>query len=391
MRAVAVTGLGIVTCLGRGIPAHRAALVDGRSGLEVLSLFSMEGLTPAPVGQIPAAHLDPTGASRSLAIALSAARDAMGTNTFERAGVLAVGTTTGGIYESEQHYSRHRGEVGRAERNLLAHHAAGTIADGVGSRLSLRGERHTFSTACSSSANAIGFGAMRVAAGAPWALVGGVDSLCRLTYGGFHALKLISDLPCQPFDQDRRGLSLGEAGAFLLLESEASARKRGATLHGFVSGWGMASDAFHMTAPHPEGRGAISAMRAALLDAGLGIEEVDYVNAHGTATPANDRAEALALRAVFGDAQPWTSSTKGMTGHTLGAAGAVEAVLSLLSMETQWLPATLGLRVPEAGLGIRHVPIGGAAANVNAVLSSSFGFGGNNTALVLTRSAPGDV
>ena len=246
--------------------------------------------------------------------------------------MLALGTTTGGILESEQHFLKHRGAIGAEDRELLLYHAMGTVTDVLGRALGLSAEGHTFSTACSSSANAIGFGASIVARRGGWALVGGVDSLARITYAGFHSLKLLSSAPCRPFDRHRRGLSLGEGAAFLLLESEAQARERGVPILGFVTGWGCASDAYHPTAPHPRGDGAVAAIQSALADARLRPSDVDYVNAHGTATPANDVSEGLALQRVFGDDCPLTSSTKGLTGHTLGAAGAIESVLSLIAL-----------------------------------------------------------
>ncbi len=226
---------------------------------------------------------------------------------------------------------------------------------------------------------------MRVSSGAPWALAGGVDSLCQLTFCGFHSLKLLSPFPCRPFDRARQGLSLGEGAAFLFLEPLEIAEQRGTPILGVVAGWGCATDAHHMTAPHPEGKGAIAAMRQALTDAGVRPEQVDYVNAHGTATPANDRIEALALAAVFADSMPPTSSTKGATGHTLGAAGAIEAALCALFLAEGFAPPTIGLGEPDPDLKVRHIEPDGLAAPLRVALSTSFGFGGNNAALVITR------
>jgi 3-oxoacyl-(acyl-carrier-protein) synthase len=384
MRGVVITGVGIVSALGSGASAQLDALKAGRSGLRPLSLFSLQGLPPLPVGEVDASVLGDTGA-RTPGLALVAARQALQGAALEGAGVLAVGTTTGGIPESERHYFQHRGQEGADDRELLRHHAAGTVADVLASELGLTAERHTFSTACSSSANAIGYGAARVERGAPWALVGGVDALSRLTYAGFHSLKLLSSTACRPFGQGRTGLSLGEGAAFLLLESEERARKRGARILGSVAGWGCTADAYHITAPHPEGLGAIAAMRAALEDAGLSPKDVDYVNAHGTATPANDRAESFALGTVFGGEVPLTSSTKGATGHTLGAAGAIEAVYCVLALQAGFAPASIGLTEPDPELRVRHVPAGGVEGPLKVALSNSFGFGGNNTALVITR------
>jgi len=380
--------LGIVSSLGCGTKQHLESIQTARSGLKPLTSFRLTGLHPTPVGEVEEPWLSDAEGHRSISLAQNAARQAMGSATLDTPGVVAIGTTTGGIFESEQHYLKHRGREGSEDRGLLKHHSVGTIADVLAAALNLAGERYTFSTACSSSANAVGFGASLVEEGAPWALVGGVDSLCRLTYCGFHALKLLSNEPCRPFDSNRRGLSLGEGAAFLLLEKDERARDRGASILGYVGGWGCSSDAYHVTAPHPEGRGAAAAMRAALADAGISPSDVDYVNAHGTATDANDRAEAIALEAVFQAPGPLTSSTKGATGHTLGAAGAIEAVISVLSLSAGYAPATIGMKNPDPQLRIRHVPAGGVSMPLGVVLSNSFGFGGNNAALVLMRSSP---
>jgi 3-oxoacyl-(acyl-carrier-protein) synthase len=388
MRGVAITGLGIVSGLGLGPSAHLEGLRTARSGLRSLSLFSLPGLPALPVGEVDEGRVAGHPA-RSIALALLAARQATGQTTPSGPGVIAVGTTTGGILESEQHYLRHRGEEGKLDRELLRYHPAGAIADVLAAELELSGERHTFSTACSSSANAIGYGAARIQQGAAWALVGGVDSLCRVTYAGFHALKLLAPEPCRPFDQARQGLSLGEGAAFLLLEDEPRARSRGAGVLGFVDGWGCSADAYHMTAPHPEGQGALAAMTAALSDAEVNAADVDYVNAHGTATPANDRAEAFALAALFKAPGPLVSSTKGSTGHTLGAAGAMEAVFCVLALAAGFAPQTLGLQEPDPTLPfLRHVPRGGVAGPLKVALSNSFGFGGNNASLLFTRAPP---
>ncbi len=374
--------------LGRGLPAHVEGLKKGATALTPLTLFTTAGLESRPVGEVRTQWLaGGEGDSRSQRLALAAAIDALGKSQPQGEGLIAVGTTTGGIYESEQHYARHRGTQGvPADRHLLTNHALGTIADRLARNLKLGGERHTFATACSSSANAIGYAAARVEAGAPWALAGGVDSLCRLTWAGFHSLKLLSGAACKPFDRNRNGLSLGEAAAFLLLEPIAAARARGAEIFGMVTGWGCSADAYHMTTPHPEGVGAIAAMRAALADAGCPPEEIDYVNAHGTATPANDKAEGLAVRTVFGAKLPPVSSTKGITGHTLGAAGALEAAIGLLAIREGLLPGTVGMEEVDPLIGFDPLGPKPTFARVSKVISNSFGFGGNNAALVLERA-----
>lgn len=381
---VAVTGMGVLSSAGRGLAAHTKALREGKAALGPLTLFEAPGIEPRPAGQIPDAQFaDATGGGRTHRLARAAAADALGGFKPSSAGVIALGTTTGGIFETEAHYAKHRGQPGAEDRALLKNHALGTVADRLCRELLLPGERHTFATACSSSANAIGYAAQRVQSGAPWALAGGVDSLCRTTWCGFFSLKLLSPFACRPFDKGRQGLSLGEAAAFLLLEPEAAARARGAQIHGFVTGWGLAADAHHMTAPHPEGLGAARAMQLALRDAGLEPAAIDYVNAHGTATPANDKAESLALKTVFGERPVPVSSTKGITGHTLGAAGAIEAVFSLLAIGESFLPANVGVLEQDPECPVALVTGGSTPGRVRKVISNSFGFGGNNTALVL--------
>ncbi len=388
MQDVAITGIGLLSCLGRGASEHLDALRASRSGLRPNQLFDAEGIPPTCVGAVHEGRIDPDPrGSRTDRLALTAAKDALADAGLATgsAGVIALGTTTGGIDLSENHYLRHRGQPGEADRALLRRHAAGTVADRIGAALRLEGERHTFSTACSSSANAIGYAATAIAAGAPWALAGGADALCRLTFCGFHALKLLSASPCRPFDNGRVGMSLGEGAAFVVLEPWKRAKERGARAYAFVSGWGATADAYHMTAPDPEGKGAAEAMRLALADAGISPLQVDYVNAHGTATPANDRSEAAALHAVFGDAGPGVSSTKGATGHTLGAAGALEAAICALVLSKGFLPETIGLAEPDPELKVNHVPEAGLTAKLSTAISNSFGFGGNNACLAFTR------
>jgi 3-oxoacyl-(acyl-carrier-protein) synthase len=388
LRDVAITGIGVVSALGRGVASHESGLASARTALTPLRLFTAAGIPVAVVGQVPESCLaaDPKS-SRSDRLAFAALSDAIADAKLvpDQPGVLAVGTTTGGIDLSEQHYLKHRGAIGLEDRDLLRRHPAGAVADRLAFSFGLSGERHTFSTACSSSANAIGYAASLVAAGAPWAVAGGVDALCRLTYCGFYSLKLLSSAACKPFDRTRVGMSLGEAAAFVVLEPKPKAVARGAPIYAEVAGWGCTSDAYHMTSPDPEGRRAAGAMEAALNDAGLSASSVDYINAHGTATPANDAAETTAMRSVFREGMPPTSSTKGATGHTLGAAGALEAVVCALVVSRGYAPPTVGLGEPDPALQINHVTARGLRAPFRVALSNSFGFGGNNASLVLLR------
>jgi 3-oxoacyl-[acyl-carrier-protein] synthase II len=213
--------------------------------------------------------------------------------------------------------------------------------------------------------------------------------LCRITYASFNALQAVDPDYCKPFDRHRRGMSLGEGAGILILESLAHARKRGAGIYGEVLGCGISCDANHMTAPDPNATGAVHAMTAALADAGIAPQDVDYINAHGTATPANDLMEIRAIKAVFGNRAQRipVSSTKSMLGHTLGAAGAIEAVACILAIEQRFLPPTIHHETPDETCDLDVVPGGSREAAVSIVLSNSFAFGGNNTCLVLGRFA----
>ena len=291
-----------------------------------------------------------------------------------------IGTSTAGIGATEAAY-RELGEQARfSERYRLPRvHTPHTSSAFTAEVLGLRGPVLTVSTACSSSAKVFANAARLIDSGlADAAVVGGVDSLCLSVLYGFHSLELVSSERCRPFDRGRAGLNLGEAAGFAVLE------KRPERSLGRLLGWGESSDAHHMASPHPEGAGASAAMREALQRAALEPEQVGYINCHGTATPLNDRVEAGAIRAVF-DTPPAAASTKGWTGHTLGAAGIVEAVFSLLALEDEWLPAGLHLSDPEDEWR-EFILAAPRRERVDVVLSNSFGFGGSNCGLLLGRA-----
>jgi 3-oxoacyl-[acyl-carrier-protein] synthase II len=269
---------------------------------------------------------------------------------------------------------------------LIAHQPA-SVTDLVARHLGAHGPRTTIMTACSSSATAIGYAADRIRLGhVDVAIAGGAEGLTRLTYAGFGCLRATApgDEPCRPFDVERKGLTLGEGAAVLVLEEYERARARGATILAVVAGWGITADAHHMTAPHPEGEGAARAMKMALDDARLSADAIGYVNAHGTGTPHNDAAETLAIKTVLGASVP-VSSIKSMVGHTLGAAGAIEAVASVLALRGGFLPPTVNLRTPDPAFGLDYIPGEAREVEIDALLSNSFAFGGNNTVLAFTR------
>ncbi len=396
-RRVAVTGIGAVTALGPDAPSLDRGLRAGTCGARAVTLFDtspfrtkigMQAPDPTPPLDEAKLHLASRPDRFGLQAALEAVRDAgLAAGDLERAACV-FGTGAGGAQLTDV-YTRavlFEGEAA-ADPALLRAHQPASVTDLVCRHLGMIGPRHTIMTACSSSATAIGWAADHVRLGrAAVAIAGGAEGLCLLTWAGFNALRATSAEPCRPFDRKRSGLNLGEGAAVLVLEDEARARRRGARIYGYLAGWGISADAHHMTAPHPEGDGAARAMIAALADARLDADRIGYVNAHGTATPHNDAAEAAAIRRVFGaraGAVP-VSSTKSMVGHTLGAAGAVEAAVSLLALAGGYLPPTVNLVDPEFELDL--VPNAAREARVDAILSSSFAFGGNNTVLAFTRS-----
>ena len=399
MTPLAVSAFTATTACGVGRAALSAALQEGRSGLAPNNLHWaplacwIGRVRKAENMPLPPAHADFDCRNHRLARlaleqdgfgeAVAAARERHGA---ARIG-LFLGTSTSGIRSTEIAYLQRdaRGELPAWFRYDGMHNLDAT-GEFVRRWLQLEGPAMTLSTACSSSAKVFCLAERFIRLGLiDAAVVGGVDSLCLTTLYGFNSLQLVSPEVCRPFDAARRGLSIGEAAGFALLERVALLERdapQAARLR--LLGYGETSDAHHMSTPHPEGEGAARAMREALARAGLQAGDIGYVNLHGTATPANDRAEGKAMQAVFGEGKP-CSSTKGHTGHTLGAAGITEAVVSLLALEGQFLPGSPTTREVEAGLGCAIV-LQPRAASLDGVMSNSFGFGGSNCALIFGRT-----
>jgi 3-oxoacyl-[acyl-carrier-protein] synthase II len=395
VRRVAVTGLGVVSALGPDVASFEAGLRAGRSGIGPLTLFDPTGFRATLAAQAPepAPPVDPerlAHASRPDRFGLQAAFEAVRQAGLDARALadaaLVFGTGTGGLTSTEELV-----RAGDGPPSLLIPHQPASVTDLVARYLGIHGPRTTIMTACSSSATAIGYAGDRIRLGhADVALAGGAEGLTRLTYAGFGCLRATApgDEPCRPFDAERKGLTLGEGAAVLVLEELERARARGANILAILAGWGITADAHHMTAPHPEGDGAARAMTMALADAQLAPDAVGYINAHGTGTPHNDAAETLAIKRVFGARAPSlpVSSIKSMVGHTLGAAGAIEAVASVLALVGGFLPPTVHLRTPDPAFGLDFIPGAARDVRVDALLSSSFAFGGNNTVLAFRRA-----
>ncbi len=391
-----MSGLGIVSPYGAGVKSFWTGLTAGTCAIKPITLIDTEGFRSRIAAEVPAEVVATLGVSRRRSradrLALAAAREALADAGLEgaarRRAALLIGAVGGGMLEGENWYwgearGRPAGSI-RALRSILPLSHAETL----GGRLGLTGPKETVVMACASGAASIALGADLVRAGVtPTALVGGVDALTHICFMGFNALKLLDPTPCRPFDRDRRGMSIGEAAAFLVVEDADHCRARGGRVHARLAGYGMTTDAHHVTAPHPEGEGMIHAMEQALADAGLAPSAVGYVNAHGTGTPQNDRAEALALRRVFGEGGVLVSSTKSLVGHTMAAAGSVEAAATILALQHGLLPPTAGLEHLDPEVPFDCLPITARAAEVGAALSNSFGFGGQNVSLVFERAA----
>ena len=382
------------TCLGRGLEPLHDAMLAGRSGLKPCAFETVELETW--IGEVDGCDDEELPArlntfdcrnNRLAQIGLTqdgfaeAVRVAAERYGRQRIGIF-LGTSTAGILQTELAYRRRDPASGALppDFHYTGTHNTFSVAAFVQAWLGLAGPAVVVSSACSSSAKVFASAARMIAAGLiDAALVGGVDSLCLTTLYGFNSLELTSSQACRPFDRTRDGISIGEAAAFALLERAPDELPQDAIL---LLGVGESSDAYHMSSPHPEGRGARQAMAAALASAGLPAGDIDYINLHGTATPNNDAAEGMAVTALFGATTP-CSSTKGATGHTLGAAGGVEAVIAALALRDGFLPAGAGTRDPEAGLDYLLAP---RRQPVRRVLSNSFGFGGTNCSLILGRA-----
>lgn len=386
-----------------------AALAAGRDGLGPVDLWPTE-LTEYPVGQyrgdLDANLADVPGnaatgralkrLSRSDKLALVACAEAtrqagLDAADLNRLGAgVYVGQSVCGTLASEAQYQTaleqaRRGVYTRKGMGAMFTHEGANTQDALARCFRLSGPTLGFMTACSSGANAIGLAAARVAAGlCDVMLAGGADSLSRIALYGFHSLQVVSPEGPRPFDAERKGMSVGEGAGFVVLESLDHARARGATPLALVTGYGHSCDAHHLTAPHPEGAGAIAAMRGALAQAGLKPADIGYINAHGTATLDNDKTEARAIAAVFGEATVPVSSVKRFFGHTLAAAGAIEAVICARALQQATLPMNLGLRQALADARLDLVMVPRKVPGLRHVLSNSFGFGGNNAALVFS-------
>ena len=395
---IVITGEGIVCAIGQDKPSVLDSLQHKHSGIGTMQ-FLRSCHKELPVGEVPLSNDDmrnllgvkDTLINRTTLMGMLAVRQAL-----EDAGipcdavkekplrlVLISGTTVAGMDITEDLFDQF--SHSDAALQCLRYHSAGASTRLIAEYFDIFAEYTTISTACSSAANALMLGARMLTAGeADVVVAGGAEALSLFHLNGFRSLMILDHEPCRPFDATRAGLNLGEGAAFLVMETEESATRRGVTPHAYLTGYGNACDAFHQTASSDNGEGAYLAMTEALQMAGLKPSDIQYVNAHGTGTPNNDLSESMALRRVFGENMPLISSTKSYTGHTTSASGSIESVICLLALQHQFVPANLGWSQAIDG-GI--VPtMGEDHCHLQHVVCNSFGFGGNDTSLVFSLS-----
>jgi 3-oxoacyl-[acyl-carrier-protein] synthase II len=395
---IAVTGAGIICSIGRDKDEVWQSIRESRAGIGKLTRFPGETFPTdiaAEVGadlNLPIAKRAAKRMSRSDLLALIAANEAMaqangGASSALPIGrtIVSTGTSTGGLLEGESYYFKRllRGRKRAPASRVLQQPTSGP-SDAIARALNLGGGVVSNATACASAGAAIGIAADFLRSHhADAAIAGGSDALCRLTYSGFNVLQAVDANPCSPFGADRKGLTLGEGAGYLVLERWDDAVARGATILAELCGYGATCDAHHPTAPHEDGRGAEAAMRGAMKDGGG--EAVDYVNAHGTGTLLNDSSETRAISAALGNGVP-VSSSKSYFGHTLGAAGGVEAVITVLALMHQLAPPTLRLANAAADCTLDYIPHTPRPLAMTNALSNTFGFGGSNVSLLFRRA-----
>ncbi|KAF0157223.1 MAG: 3-oxoacyl-acyl-carrier-protein synthase II [Syntrophaceae bacterium] len=403
-KRIVITGLGTKNAIGGNVAEFAVALRQGVCGISEIDLFDASEFRTHKGGQIK--NFDPRRSipgefsikrmSRADQLSFAATVEALTDadlypllESYKENMGVAIGGGSGGLFEAENFYVELlKKGIDRSRFSRLSTIYCASSADRIASNLELLGPKTTFMTACSAGATALGYARDLILNGqASIMLAGGVEPMCRITYAAFNALKSVDEDVCRPFDKTRAGLSLGEAAAILVLEPLEGALARGAKIYGEILGYGVTCDSFHMTAPDEKASGAVRSMQAALKDSGLAASDIDYINAHGTATPVNDVTETKAIRDVFGKRAysiP-VSSTKSMHAHTLGAAGALEGIVSLLALTHGFIPPTIHCVTPDPDCDLDYVTEGSRPADLRVVLSNSFAFGGNNTTVIFGK------
>ena len=392
---IVITGAGIVSAIGVGMKETLASLKAGKTGIGEMKYLTSRH-RDLPVGEVPLSNAemmkmlgveDDIRLTRTALMGRLALREAlenaqMAEEQIRRAPFISA-TTVGGMDRRELYFAQEQ-DCDLVHAEISTHHC-GSCTEMIAQPFGEFASMATVSTACSSATNAMITGANMLRCGmADIVVVGGSECLTLFHLNGFNTLMILDHEPCRPFDKDRAGLNLGEGAAYLVMETAASASKRGVKPMCQLSGYGNACDAFHQTASSPEGEGAWLAMQEALRMAGLQPGEIQYVNAHGTGTPNNDESESHALRRIFGEDLPPVSSTKSFTGHTTSASGSIEAVICMLALEHQFMPPQINWHTPMDD-GIVPVTDSTPKQEIRHILSNAFGFGGNDSSLVISK------
>ncbi len=387
---VVITGIGLVTALGNNVTENLHNLTNAVSGIKQMK-FLVSEQKQFPVGEVKLSNQEmceildlpyDCHISRTSLLGILALKEALkDSGLLDTKGLgLISGTTVAGMDITEQHYPE------PLPPNKPPVHDCCSNTNFIADYFGLFDYTSTISTACSSALNSLILAKMLIENGVKYKVVaGGTEALSKFHLNGFRSLMILDENPCRPFDKTRSGLNLGEGAAYLVLESESSAKERGAKILGVLSGTGNACDAFHQTATSLSGEGAFLAMNKAITSAGITPKDVDYISAHGTGTPDNDSSESAAILRLFGDDYPPISSTKSLTGHTTSASGSIEAAFCLLAINNYFIPQNVGYSAPDENCIVPFVGENTEDLKLNNVMCNAFGFGGNDSSIIISR------
>ena len=400
-KRVVITGLGVVSAVGNSVPEFWKSLVEGKDGAKEITAFDASTYRTKKAAEVSGLNSQAYFSGKELhrlsrcdQFGLVAFREAWRSARLdqypidkEKAGII-LGAGSGGILSVEKYFRDFYQGKGKPSPSLLISYSLATTTDLIAIESGLKGPRSTTATVCSSSSASIGVAYDMIQMGMADVMVtGGSDSLCEVSYSGFSSLKLVDPESCKPFDRRRQGLTIGEGAGILILEEMEHALQRGASVLAEFLGYGICADAYHLTAPEPNGEGVERVIRIALSHAGVSPEEVDTINAHGTATPFNDIAETRGIKRVFEERAKEIpiSGIKSMIGHCLGSAGGIEAVATVLTIKNGIIPPTIHYEVPDPHCDLDYTPNQSKKKDVRVAISNSFAFGGNNVCLVFKR------
>jgi 3-oxoacyl-[acyl-carrier-protein] synthase II len=400
-KRIVITGLGVVSAVGNSVTEFWNSIIEGKDGTKEITVFDASPYRIKIAAEVT--HLHPEDhfskkeiqrLSRCDQFGLVAFREAWQSAYLDRDDVdkerigVVLGAGSGGILSVEKYFRDFYQGSKRPSPSLLTSYSLATTTDLIASGSGLKGPRTTTATVCSSSSASLGVAYEMIQMGFADIMVsGGSDSLCEVSFSGFSSLKLVDPENCKPFDKRRRGIVIGEGAGILILEEREHALRRNAPIRSELLGYGVCADAYHLTSPEPSGEGVERAIRAALDYAGISPEEVDTINAHGTATPFNDIAETRGIRRVFRERAMDIpiSGIKSMVGHCLGSAGGIEAVATVLTLETGVIPPTIHYEVPDPLCNLNYTPNRSIRRDIKIAISNSFAFGGNNVCLVFKK------